>query len=100
MFYLNSFWKLRFFRKNHENSKYIPTQSATETAAVGNLAKRLAFLAAYNDLTHNEISTRAIDLLKKRENGEIRLDNGLTAALIKARFFEFRFLFFDIIAIF
>ena len=43
----------------------------------------LQLLTAYNDLTHNEISTRAIDLLKKRENGEIRLDNGLTAALIK-----------------
>ena len=54
---------------------------------MGNLAKRLAILAANNDLTRNEISIRAIDLLKKRENCEIRLDNGLTAALIKARFF-------------
>ena len=57
--------------------------SETETAAVGNLAKRLAILAAHNDLTHNHISTRALDLLKKREHGEIRLDNGLIAALLR-----------------
>ena len=57
--------------------------TATETAAIGNLAKRLAILAAQNDLTHKEISSRAIDLLKKQENGEISLDHGLVAALIR-----------------
>ena len=57
--------------------------TAAETARIGNLARRLAILAAQNDLTHKEISTRAIDLLQKRENGEIQLDNGLIAALIR-----------------
>ena len=40
-------------------------------------------MAAQNDLTHKEISARAIDLLRKRETGEIQLDNGLIAALIR-----------------
>ena len=57
--------------------------TAAETARIGNLARRLAILAAQNDLTHKEISTRAIDLLRKRENDEIQLDNGLIAALLR-----------------